>query len=239
MEQLNKLIKSKFKVVYTAIFSDKDNLPEVTPTVGVRFVCFTDSLTMRSKTWEIIQVLPKFYQSTPRKTARWFKLHPFLLFPNSKYIMWKDAPYSLERPIKDFFDLLGENELAVFEHPRRTCLYDEAKICSEWKLDNAEVIQKQIAKYKAEEYPENNGLAETGFVVWHRTELTEKLVKIWWEELDNNCVRDQVSFPYACWKVGASYSIIPKSYNPSRYKPNGKLGQAHKDRKVGNDIWKK
>ena len=50
-------------------------------------------------------------------------------------------------------------------HPARKCIYKEAEACIALKKDAREVIEKQIARYRAEGYPKNAGMFETGVVL--------------------------------------------------------------------------
>ncbi len=143
-------------VIYTAIFGKYEKLrkPKII-TKDIKFVCFTDR-ELKCPPWEIIRVKPEF--SNFRRENRKYKIlsHKFLadfqcsIYLDGRYIIMKDLSKYIEK-------WLGDNDIAVLKHPKRNCIYSEAKSCIKGNKDNIDLIQKQISRYKNEGYPENNG----------------------------------------------------------------------------------
>lgn len=198
-------------VVYTVIFGGKDILHDVKQEDNVRYVCFTDTC-ITSTTWEIVQVQLSSMQDTPRKTARWYKTHPHVLFPNTRITIWKDAHLTMTQPVVEYVKLLGKHDFALMKHPRRGCIYEEAEECKRLGLDNVHTINKQMTEYRKTSFPPNLGLVETGCLVSRNTPERNQFFDTWWNEINTQSVRDQLSFNYVMWKLDMKFSIIPAEY---------------------------
>ena len=86
--------------VVTSITGDKDDLKPIdNPEKGVKYICFTDDLTIDPKGWELRRVCDKF---SPLLNA---KIHKVLIH---KYIkgntIWVDWSVHIRVPIKDTFE---------------------------------------------------------------------------------------------------------------------------------------
>ncbi len=194
-------------VIYTAIFGKYEKLRKPKNiNKDIKFVCFTDR-KLKCSPWEIIIVKPEF--SNFRRENRKYKIlsHKFLadfqfsIYLDGRYIIMKDLSKYIEK-------WLGDNDIAVLKHPKRNCIYSEAKCCIEGNKDNIDLIQKQISRYKNKGYPENNGLTANGFIIRRHTKKIEKFNEMWWNEIQNFSTRDQISFCYVMYELNMNYSII-------------------------------
>lgn len=87
-------------------------------------------------------------------------------------------------------------------------MYEEAEECIRLGKDLPEVIEKQMERYRKEGYKADNGLVVTNVLVRKHTDKNViKLMNLWWEEIERNSKRDQLSFNYACWKLGINYDV--------------------------------
>jgi len=103
---------------------------------------------------------------------------------------------------------MGKSDIAVLKHPQRTSVYDEANACISWKKGRPNIIRAQMNRYRREGF---NGkpLSAAFLIVRRHTDKIAALNRLWWKEVRNGSVRDQLSFPYACWKLGIKPVIIP------------------------------
>lgn len=189
--------------VYTAITGGYDTLKEDQNKEGADFVAFTDQ--KHSKTWEIRPPYKGF--SDNNRNAKIHKIVCHEYFPKEEYTLWIDGSISLVTPMKELVDrYLGSHDIAVHRHYLRNCAYQEALVCGIEKLDDPDVISKQVSRYLvAEKYPQNNGLAECTVILRRNTPKVRELNEFWWNEIKNGSRRDQISFNYSCWKVGIEY----------------------------------
>lgn len=210
----SKNINKESIVVYTAITGGYDNLktqPE-SATKDVDFIAFVDEAYPENPTWDFLPVHKEF--SDPNRNAKIHKVMPHLYFPNKEYSLWIDGSVSIEFSfdLKRLIEIyLKDADLAIFRHPERNCIYAEASTCIQRKLDNPEVIIKQIKKYTTNKYPPNAGLVEATIILRRHTKQVKEFNEAWWNEIKNGSKRDQISFNYVAKQVGLKYSYFPGS----------------------------
>ena len=203
-------------IVYTANFGDKDSIKPVgRKEKGVDYICFTDNPRGTPKSWESIQTCS--FSDSPRRTARWLKANPHILFPEHEYSIWVDGRVSLKKSVKSLLKLLKpkngqEKELAVSKHPDRDCIYDEADVCKEFGLEKENNINYLINEIRLKGYPEHNGLSETAILVRKNTNKIRAFNINWSNIVVQTCIRDQLSFNYLLWALKIDYENIPTSY---------------------------
>jgi hypothetical protein len=200
-------------VVYTAIAGKYDTLKE--PPGGllkeVDFVAFCDC-TPPATSWEIRKVCTEF--SDPCRNAKTHKILPHMFFPEATYSLWIDGSVAINGafPIKQWIEeCLSESDWAIFKHPDRQCIYDEAEACIRLSKDDPAIIQSQMALYRKENYPANNGLVESAVILRRHTEAVRQFNEAWFQEIRNNSRRDQLSFNYVAHKTGLKFRYLPES----------------------------
>ncbi|GAG85720.1 unnamed protein product, partial [marine sediment metagenome] len=174
---------------------------------GAKFFMFSDRYE-DSWTWQ-------FYPSTklfvdPRRNARYHKILPHEYFDDYDVTCWIDGSMEVKASLPYLIETwLPGYDCVVFKHPDRTCVYDEATVVKGKGYDHADVIDRQMAKYKDEGYPKNNGLSETKIVMRYNTPEITKFNKLWFYELTTGSLRDQLSFDYCAWKTGLKVNRVP------------------------------
>ncbi len=132
---------------------------------------------------------------SPRMEAKIYKVL-FHKFIEDEYSIWVDGNFFLKYQEDQYYSLLGDYDIAVMQHPKRNCVYEEAEECKKWNKDKHEIINEQVAKYRKEGYPEENGLGECNFIIRRNTPEMRRLHEAWWAEICRHSSRDQISFPY-------------------------------------------
>ena len=150
-------------IVYTAVFGSKDNILDPIRYPNVDYVCFTDN-DFKSEVWKVIlqpsQDSRTFPFLSPRMSARKFKILPHTFLNNYHSSLWIDGNVRLmANPIELINTFLIDSNMACFAHPKRKCIYSEARpaskrLGSEWRHKLA--IKTQMRRYKRENYPKNN-----------------------------------------------------------------------------------
>jgi hypothetical protein len=161
-----------------------------------------------------------------KRTAGQYKIlsHQYI---NDKVSIWIDGNIYLHSFITEEFLInkyLKNCDIAVLKHPIRNCIYREAIACQQYQLDDEELIQRQMIKYRIDGYPSNNGLAALPIIIRKHTKKIIELNNLWWSEVCSGSRRDQLSFDYVCWKLKIKYGIIDGGfpdnklfhYNPHR-----------------------
>lgn len=212
--------ESEKLVIYTVLFGNYDDLKEplyVTPNCD--YYILTNQQVKTDSVWKKYPI-EKFQEQTKGfsnlEKARFFKLHPHLLFPEYKYSMFIDANLQMVTDMRPVFKQLESNFIAIHNQPGRDCVYQEAtEIIVIGKADKAPVVE-QMKAYKKEGFPEHYGLFRTCVVVReHNDENCKKLMKLWWDEINKYTKRDQLSFTYALWKMGLTKKAVSNlGYDP-------------------------
>lgn len=191
--------------VVTSICGSKDDLLDDQVKGNTKFVAFLDH-PYSSDTWEIKKAHDTFYD--PRRNSR---IHKILIhqYVDTEYSIWIDGNIKLLVPPETLIEkYLKDCDLAVFKHPQRDCLYDEAKVCAVRNLDNVETIIDQVKTYEDKGFAKHKGLCECGIILRRHTPKVEQFNRIWWEEYCRHSRRDQISFPYAVDKAGLRINAI-------------------------------
>lgn len=208
------------KVIFSIITGDIDSLKEpVKAQSDWQYVLFTDNPELKSSVWDIV-LIPK---GEAKKTSRFYKIKNH--FPEYDLSLYLDATFAIKKPL-DPFALSKTRGIWLNKHPQRECTYEEADIVIEKGLDDAGLVQTQVDRYRSEYFPEQWGLWRCGIMVRNpKDDNITELCDTWWDEVDKGTYRDQVSFPYACWKLGIQpntilHGITNIYFKQSLHKPN-------------------
>jgi hypothetical protein len=205
--------------VYTAITNDYDTLKEQPSSArdSTKFIAFTENKQV-SKTWEIKSVCKDF--KDPNRNAKIHKVLSHKFLPEYEYSLWIDGsvtirfPFSIQRLAEIY---LAEHDLAIFRHPERNCLFQEANVCLKRRLDDPEIIKKQVERYTQDGFPSNNGLVEATIILRRHSPKVIEFNEAWWDEIQNGSKRDQISFNYVAEKVGLKFKYFPGSLRTENY----------------------
>lgn len=191
---------------------------------GVEYKLFTNRPDIASGTnWEAV----KLDVTNPRLAAREIKtnIHEFL--PEAKYWLWLDSNMLLKvNPLSLVEKYLVRHDICLMPHPERTHWFEEARFLFNRDQSLKEPLNKAIDKYSKEGYP-STSLYETGVLLRRNTDRVNKFNSIWWQEIQETCIRDQISFPYCAWKAGLAVNTFPgtNSVNQLRYRLKNYLPQ--------------
>src|SRR5690348_15337130 len=103
--------------VYTAIIGGYDDpKPFIGKSVSCDYFLFTDNAKLPDQ----------FKHLSPRMQAKWYKLHPHILFPDYDLAIWIDGSAVVHsyKFVEKMISELGESEMMCFKHPEgRNCIY--------------------------------------------------------------------------------------------------------------------
>lgn len=201
------------KVIYTVLTGDVDNLKEPTKVnPDWDYVCFTDNPNLVSSTWNIRLVNGQ----DKKRLSRYFKIkNQFTDYDLSIYI---DATFRIKRDLNYLVN--GKTKgIWLNKHPMRQCAYEEAEVVVNKGLDDTAVVLDQIERYKLDGFPPDYGLWRCGIII--RDPKDQKITEMcdkWYEEIETGTWRDQVSFPYTCWKSNIHPNTIPYGLTEAYFK---------------------
>jgi hypothetical protein len=191
--------------VLTSITAGKDHLRDDQCVGGAKFIAYV-SPEFGSSVWEERPAYDRFRSCRRNSRAPKILSHQFC---DAEYSIWIDGNIALRtEPSRVVQEYLQEGDLAVFRHPLRNCIYEEAAICIESRLDDPEIINRQVNKYAASGYAKNLGLAEANVIIRRHTDHVIDFNKTWWTEYCTHSVRDQISFMYAAVRAGLRINWI-------------------------------
>lgn len=187
-------------IVYTAVFGGYDTLGEP------KFpgICLTDGSVL-APGWQVRRVLGL---QKPQWLSRHCKILSHIYFPEAAYSIYHDGNVTMLASPKKILRLLGDKDLAVFPHPERDCAYAEAEVVVRLRKAPKRDVGAHMAAYRRDGYPQKNGLATCCVLVRKHTPAVRALEELWWHEFRTRAKRDQLSFNYACWKLGIEYAEI-------------------------------
>jgi hypothetical protein len=157
-----------------------------------------------------------------RMSARHKKTQLSKLHPSSDYFIWIDSYFKINKDPNDLITkYLINHDIAVLPHPERNNIIEEANILLQWKPEQSIGLQEQIDFYYTERYVPIS-LYETGIMIQRNTKKIQLMQDLWWYQLQNYCIRDQISFPYVTWKLGISVNTFPGTHSTSELRKQNK-----------------
>ena len=195
--------------ILSSITSKKDGvLDDQVKGVG-EFIMFTDQPVI-SETWRVLSACDKFKDA--RRNSRIHKILPHT-YCNTEYSIWIDGNIKLLKTPEELIEkYLRNHDIAVFRHPVRNCIYDEAMECAKRGLDDPENIIEQAKYYEDSGYAKQKGLCECGIILRRHTKKVQEFNESWWAEYCRFSRRDQISFMYAVDKVGIRVNMVPEYF---------------------------
>ena len=183
------------KTIYTAIFSDHDDLKEpCTVCSGWKYICFTDQ-DIESPVWEIHKV--PVMDCGPVKTARHYKIN-FHQHIETEYSLWIDATFVINIDLNTSWTNFRE-PFTTIDHPYDDCNYKDAVSCLELGRGEPDKIKQQIMYYHEEGLPEGFGLISSGILMRQNTPEVAEFCEQWWAQVEKFSSRDQIAFTYVYW----------------------------------------
>jgi hypothetical protein len=213
--------------IYTAIFGNYETLKQpVAQSEPCDFICFTDSrIRAREGLWQVIHV-PRDSTVHSRMQAKWFKLLSHEIFPNGRLAsryglsgsqpafdlsIWIDGSVEIKSStfVQDMRATLGAHDWAVFVHPDRDCIYEEAILSARLLKYRDHPVLAQVEAYRST-IPAHSGLYACTVIVRREPESpgVKRANELWWEENLKWTYQDQLSFPYVLKKTDTTVGII-------------------------------
>lgn len=192
-------------MVYTAITGDYDTLKEIKYIdKEIDYYCFTNNPTIKSKTWKIVPLENPELLDFVRLERKIKILGCEEIFKNYDLAIYMDANIELRKPVSEFIknecDLKNYDFFSII-HSDRDCIYEEAKVCIEWKKDDKKIIEEEMTFLKKEKFPKHYGLTANNFFAFKTNNAKiKKIQNCWWNMVKRYSRRDQLSFMYSLWK---------------------------------------
>ena len=171
---------------------------------------------------------PRSKTMTSRLQARIPKMTAWEMNPGYDYYLWVDSSCRLsnKNSVKWFLEQLGDADIAVFKHPHRQTVQEEADYLKE-RLELEKAGKKQpyiLPRYENERTddqlkavdPSAQLFASTA-LIYKNDEPARKLMSTWWYNTSLYHSIDQLSLPHAITSSGAKANVIPDNYLKCEY----------------------
>jgi len=167
---------------------------------------------------------PRFNAMTPRLQARLVKMFMYQMKPGYHYYIWIDSSCILSHKdsIQWFMNHLEGANMAVFKHPHRNTIGEEAKYIKH-RLDiktsyitsryENEILDDQMSEINEPGLPL---YATTAFIMRNTYDM-HTLMKEWWYGTSRYHIVDQIWLPYAIKKTYCKVNVIPDNFMKCDY----------------------
>ena len=206
-------------VVYTSYTGKYDKLRDpIFINENIDYLCFTDDKNFKSSIWQVNNLDLSFKNN--RRNSRLHKIKPHLFFEKYDWSIYIDSNVIIRGDLNKLIDEVKSYNFSIYKHPYNTStLIEEAQTIIKNKLDDEEIIRKQIEKY-SKEVIELNKLSfptTTILIRKHNNDIVKKTMDTWWEEYMSLSQRDQMSILYSAHINKLELNILNNNVNNNEY----------------------
>jgi hypothetical protein len=139
-------------------------------------------------------------------------MRPDVELRSYRYTIWIDGNLQITTDTfaAQLLDVPNLSGLALFRHPDRDNVVDEAAVSASMRKYAGLPLAEQVQHYQRRGYPGTNGLYACGVLVRDgAVRRIRRLDRKWMRENERWTYQDQLSLPYLLWKLRLEPSIIP------------------------------
>jgi len=146
-----------------------------------------------------IDVIPLYSNSwddvySARRSAKLPKTMTHHLLPKYDIYVWHDATNCLSASPDTVLECLENADCAMFKHPFRDCVYDEASVILQHKIDHPSLVKDTVSYLRANKFPSHFGLFEMTAFIRRNNEQTNRAFTEWFSLISRYSSRDQLTF---------------------------------------------
>ncbi|GEA52356.1 hypothetical protein VIN01S_31600 [Vibrio inusitatus NBRC 102082] len=196
--------------LYTVLAGEYDELNSITLSSDIEAFLISDRVRETPKGWKLI-VIDKEAKESNVTFNRKFKIQPSLLFSDYDMTIYVDSNIEVKSEIKPLINQVSQSkyELALYRHPQRSSVYEEADDLKRRGYDYFFNVDNQMTRYKEQGF-KSKALYEANIIVRKNTSLVNNTMKLWWDEFSRGVKRDQLSLTYSCFKTGLEVYCLGK-----------------------------
>ncbi|HEY0258755.1 MAG TPA: glycosyltransferase domain-containing protein [Lacisediminihabitans sp.] len=187
------------RIVYTALIGRYEQLNEqpIAASSDIDFVCFTDDPDLRSTSWSIRLIEPRFPLDSIR-SARYLKVLGYQLFPDHDETLWIDNSVRLTVDPRELLGRwLADADIALPHHSYRTSVIGEFDAVATDGYDDPARVYEQLIHYSTlrpavlHEQP-----YWTALLARRRTAAVSEAMRLWNDHILRYSRRDQLSINF-------------------------------------------
>lgn len=197
--------------VLSAIFGGYDQ-PIAPPVqdLPVRWVMVTDGKVVPPEPWEH-HLLASPANRSARLSSRYPKCMAVTFSHDDDPVLWLDACAEIvsESFVSTCITALGDGDVAMWTHPHRSTITEEAKVASTMRKYEGQPLTEQAAHYLAEGYDDTRLWANTS-MMW-APHVSRRVGESWWQEQLEWGDMDQLAWPVIVDRYGLDVRPFPGS----------------------------
>lgn len=144
----------------------------------------------------------------PNQAAKLPKCCPWL-FTEARASVWVDASFRILSRSFVSAHVAWADPFALFAHPGRDCIYEEADVSRAMPKYRGQAIREQIAYYREQGHPRHYGLWEAGVMAMRHTPAVMALGQVWMNHIETFSFQDQLSLPFLLRQMGMEPQAFP------------------------------
>jgi hypothetical protein len=195
--------------VYDAFDTVKPALPQTS--AEVEWILVTDTVPDADAAQGWTVVLEPRPDMLPVRAAKRPKFEPWK-YTDAPASIWVDASFRVVSPRFAVEAMELAKPIAQFEHPWRSCLYDEAIEIAALGMDPDGVAAWQTRRYREAGHPEHWGLWAAGVIARRHTAAVKRMGAAWAREVESGSARDQVSQPFVLREAKLKPVALPGTH---------------------------
>ena len=168
----------------------------------IKYIFFTESYKNVPDGW-VMQPINGLDNYSDKDKNRYIKFHPKEFLPTHDISIYIDGNIEITGSISSLINEISikNEDLFLYRHYERNCIYKEGNKCIEDSLDWFWRIRRHMKRYHREFYPRNRGLFENNIIITKNTDESEDLLHLCWQEYIKEAKRDQLALNYCSWKL--------------------------------------
>ncbi|EOT3346906.1 glycosyltransferase domain-containing protein [Escherichia coli] len=199
-------------VVYTSLFGDYDELTEVSePDLECEYICFTDQINLKSKTWKIIIIK---HNNESAYMNRMYKILPHRFLSEYKASLYVDSNIILKKNMSQIIrHYTTLSNISIPKHFMRNCIYEEALFCLRTNKIDKIIYERLINQYYLlNKFPKGYGMGENNIIIRkHNSPEIIEAMEQWWLFYVNIAKRDQLSLMFILWLKNVNFMLMQET----------------------------
>lgn len=166
--------------VLTTVIGNYEKLHEVLCPIedDVEYICVTDNIELKSKTWKIIYDETLNQQELNGFDKSFLVRYNVFKYCNSNICVRIDGSLQPKKSFTEMVDkfINGNYDIGIMIHPQRTNIYNELKVWKDSrKIDQIENQTEYIKNKLNYDVKTNDGLYQLNFAINKKSELTKQI----------------------------------------------------------------
>jgi hypothetical protein len=183
------------EVIFTCVVGDRHFLAEPHATLGYEHVLYVDR-DLSFDAWHQRPLL--FWDAAPKLITLFHKYSLSALVDEGTKMLWVDSRVEITADVaRNVFAALDDSDLCLFKHYERDCVYEEILAVLEAKRSSSAQCEEYARHLRAQDYPRNGGLYETGVMGFRVCPEVVELFRRVFGLCYRYAPRDQLALPLA------------------------------------------